>query len=240
MPLWTVAIETIATAGSVALLCDDKLHAERGLPAGSRSAKTLAAAVQSIWQQAGKPAIALVGVATGPGSFTGLRVGAITAKTLAYAWNATLLGVHTLDAIAAQTPMIQATPLPQILQVILDAQRQELFVAEYQHLPESSPAPDQLHPWLRQQPDAIVPVNAWLESLAASNFSSPRQVTGPALNKLRDRLPPHIHLASENLRHPQAATIARLARERHRAGSASELFTLVPNYGRVSYAEEKR
>ena len=96
MTAWTLALETVATAGSVALLQGDTLHSERQLPPAARSARTLTAVIQDLWNVAGKPKIQLIGVASGPGSFTGLRVGITTAKTLAFAWNAKLIGINTL------------------------------------------------------------------------------------------------------------------------------------------------
>jgi tRNA threonylcarbamoyladenosine biosynthesis protein TsaB len=218
---WVLAIETVATAGSVALLQTDHVVEQRLLPPDTRSARTLAKAVSDVWTNAGKPAVSLVAVASGPGSFTGLRVGITTAKALAYAWKAKLVGISTLDAIAAQAPADAAA-----LQVVLEAQRKELFVATYENLGRG---------WQRFTADAIASADHWLASLVAGTL-----VSGPPMSKLNGRLTAGVLIAPESDWQPRAATIGRLALQALQSGASDELWSLTPRYLRASYAEEVR
>lgn len=98
-----LAIETTGTSGSIAILQSAKVLIERQLPNEQRTASCLAPAVDEAIKWCGDQNLALdfVSVATGPGSFTGLRIGVTTAKTLCYATKLPLVAVDSVAAIAA-------------------------------------------------------------------------------------------------------------------------------------------
>jgi tRNA threonylcarbamoyladenosine biosynthesis protein TsaB len=68
--------------------------------------------------------VQLIGVGLGPGTFTGLRIGIATARSLAQATGAGLAGVPSLRALAETIPAASALP-------VLDARRGEAFVAGF-------------------------------------------------------------------------------------------------------------
>jgi tRNA threonylcarbamoyladenosine biosynthesis protein TsaB len=218
-----LALETSGQAGSVALLDADALVAERSLPADDRNAKTLAPAIRDIlaaadWQPSD---IRLVAVAVGPGSFTGLRVGVTTAKTFAYAVRAEVIGVNTLEAIAAQAP-----PDVDRVAVVLDAQRQQVFAAEFAR----GPAGD--FECVRET--AIVDNDVWLAKLDPAVA-----VSGLGLEKLSARLPSNIRVVASEYWSLRAASIGHLGWRSYQAGRRDDLWRLVPQYFRRSAAEEK-
>ena len=218
-----LALETTDRTGGVALLEGGGLQAETRLDPARRSAQTLATAVRDLLAAHGwRPAdIRLIAVAVGPGSFTGLRIGVTTAKTLAYALGAELLGVNTLEVIAAQAP-----PGIGRLAVAMDAQRQEVFAAEFV-VPENGQPQ-----WLGEA--ALVDEPAWLASLTPGTSAS-----GPALAKLAERLPAGVQPVDESLWSPRAATVGRLALAHYATGRRDDPWQLVPLYLRRSAAEEK-
>jgi tRNA threonylcarbamoyladenosine biosynthesis protein TsaB len=71
-------------------------------------------------------AVAAVAVATGPGSFTGLRVGLSAAKGLCHALEVPIIGISSLRALAAQMPYSDVSVTP-----ILDSRRREYFAAQF-------------------------------------------------------------------------------------------------------------
>jgi tRNA threonylcarbamoyladenosine biosynthesis protein TsaB len=222
-----LAIETSGRLGSVALIdaasSTSDAVLERSTPEGERTAQSLLPTVQELLQERSwRPAdIQLVCVTTGPGSFTGLRIGVVAAKTFAYATGAKLVGVHTLAAIAAG---IEAPA--RRLWTILDAQRQELFVSSFmagQSLPEQPrPATD------------VVSIEKWLKSIEPGDC-----VAGPPLAKLRNQVPADVTIIDETLWHPKAAIVARLGLQLFEHGQTISPLELVPHYYRKSAAEEK-
>jgi tRNA threonylcarbamoyladenosine biosynthesis protein TsaB len=222
-----LAFETSGLLGSVALLetVDGKLVStiERETPADQRTARSLLPTTQALLQQNGwRPAdIELVAASTGPGSFTGLRIGVVAAKTFAYAVGAKLVGVHTLAALAE--PIDASAPR---LWTILDAQRQELFGASFN--PARSVV-DQAEP-----PTDIMPIDDWIAKLTDGD-----QVAGPPLAKLRQSLPAGVVIADERLWNPTAAAVGRLGFALFNRGREISPLELVPDYFRKSAAEEK-
>jgi tRNA threonylcarbamoyladenosine biosynthesis protein TsaB len=243
--MWILAFDTSGLAGSVALLDAASgtpvMARQRTLDPARRSAQTLAPAMAEVLAAAGiQPAdVRLVATTIGPGSFTGLRVAATAAKTFAYAARCEVIGVSTLDVIAAQAPIdllpsplagegpgVRGSSADQLeIHAVIDAQRKELFLARYRlgpHGPE------------RLAPDTIIPAQTWLDSLAPGTI-----VTGPGLDKLEPRLPPHVVAVAKPLREPAAVTVGHLAWREYQTGRRDDLWKLVPAYLRPSYAEEK-
>jgi tRNA threonylcarbamoyladenosine biosynthesis protein TsaB len=222
-----IAIETSGRLGAVAALegagGESRLIRQTMLASGERTAQALAPALRRLLADVGwsPRTVELVAVAVGPGSFTGLRIGVTTAKALAYAVGAKIIGVNTLAALAAQAP-----PSAAPLWAILDAQRQELFVAKFDaHLRDSGVV--DCH-------TAIVPQDAWLAGLKPGDH-----VTGPPLRRLAQWLPDGIIQVQEAFRQPTGATVGNVAWRAYQAGRRDDLWKLAPNYYRPSYAEEK-
>lgn len=222
-----LAIETSGRTGSVALLENQsgatRLLDQRSTADGERTAQSLVPTINDALKQVGwRPAdVELVCVTTGPGSFTGLRIGVVTAKTFAYAIGAKLVGVHTLAAMAAGIES-SATRL----WTVLDAQRQELFAARFD--PNNS---------VIEQPNLetkIVAIESWLSDLQPGDA-----VAGPPLAKLRDRLPAGVDIIDQSKWRPQAAAVGQLGLQLFERDGGIDPLALAPHYYRKSAAEEK-
>src|SRR5439155_14697302 len=115
---------TSGPSGFVAVAEDERLLAVRRLDEARRHARDLAPAVADLLAERGwRPAdVSAVLVGRGPGSYTGLRVGLMSAKTFAYAAGCALITLETFAVIAAQAPA-EAAPLA----VLADAQQDKVY-----------------------------------------------------------------------------------------------------------------
>ena len=216
-----LALETSGLTGSVAVLDDDRLLAERSLSAGQRSARHLAPAIEAALAEAGwKPdQLELIAVTTGPGSFTGLRVGVTTAKVMGYALGCQVLGVNTLEAIAVAMPRQYSS-----FWVVMDAQRRECYLARFVRDAAGDPH--------LEAPLEIAGDEALLAELPAGCVLS-----GPGLEKLAPHLPAE-SCAEAAVWMPQARAVGQLAFAQFKSGRRDDAFRLVPNYFRRTAAED--
>ena len=126
-----LALDTATPAVTVALHDGNTVLAEAGASDARRHAELLAPLVAEVLAQVGASSSDLtdVAVGTGPGPFTGLRVGLVTGRMTASALGLPLHGVSTLDALAFQA-LEDGLTAPDFL-VATDARRREVYWAAY-------------------------------------------------------------------------------------------------------------
>jgi tRNA threonylcarbamoyl adenosine modification protein YeaZ len=95
----TLILETSNEKGCLILAEGETPIAVKTLPSGPELSKRLALEVQNLIAEH-KATLQLIAVGTGPGSYTGIRVGAALAKTLSYGWGIPLIGFCSLKGFA--------------------------------------------------------------------------------------------------------------------------------------------
>lgn len=228
-----LAIETTDLRGSIAVWDDMLLVAKELEPQDVRSAQSLAPTIHSVLKELGWKARELeaVAVAVGPGSFTGLRIGVVTAKGLAYATGAKLVGVDTLLSLAY--PLTRFAP-GKVVEVGVDAQRFDACMARFQ-LPES----EGLLP-IRLTPNRIIPIKEWFSGENIEDVES--LICTPLLERYPAELadPVRCRLVPQDYWHPTAVAVGAVGRLRLLAGESDDWNSLLPVYSRKSAAEEKK
>ncbi len=231
MNLLTLGVETSGMTGAIALRRAGQTVESVSLQqAGRRHAQTLIAEVDAMLRRAGisSQQLEVIAVSIGPGSFTGLRVGVVFAKTLAYAIGCRLAAVDTFRAIAAASPANVSEVF-----VVSDAQRGDLFVGRYAlGDPTNGPA--------RVGEIAIESSVAFCQRVQEFATSEANiAISGPAAATVQSALPPTMQVLSAELQSPRADFVAELGERQALAGKLSDPWLLEPFYLRRSAAEEK-
>jgi tRNA threonylcarbamoyladenosine biosynthesis protein TsaB len=125
-----LALDTATPAVTVAVADGDRVLAERTTVDARRHGELLAPAVDAVLRDAGvgRPAVDRVAVGVGPGPFTGLRVGLVTARMLGAVLGVPVVGVCTLDVLAL---MAVDDGVTGPFRVVTDALRREVHWAAY-------------------------------------------------------------------------------------------------------------
>ena len=231
-----LAIDTSLGSGSVAAADDDGTE-ERPLGAAGEHARVLTSALLDVagrrgWPSGGAPLVGpddVVAVVRGPGSFTGLRVGVTAGKALAWTTGARLVAVSGFAVIASRRAGPRGWADAPIV-VAYDAGRGDVYAATV-----TQDANDPTG-WRIETP-ALTTIDDWLRTLPAGG-----RVAGPALaihgGRAGDR--GDLAIAPREAWLPTAVEAAALARARALAGGRDDPHTLLPEYLRPSYAEERR
>ena len=127
-----LAFDTATPAVTIALHDGTHVLAETTTVDARRHGELLASSIDAVLAEAGASRLDISAVAagTGPGPYTGLRVGLVTARVLGSALRVPVYGVCTLDVIAADV-VTMGTAAGQGFIVATDARRREVYWARY-------------------------------------------------------------------------------------------------------------
>jgi len=217
----TLGIETSTFSGSVSVCDDDTILCEYVFNTGPRHNEVLIPTIERLLSDCGlgKDDLEAVCVSVGPGSFTSLRIGVSTAKTLCYSLGTDLAGVPSLEILASN-----ALWCGDDVCAMTDAGRGEVFFSFYDlKSAEKTPA------------GISTP-----ESVCAGVRGKTVFVGSGALlheNLIRDAVGESAVFLPANLNTPRASGCALIGRKKILSGQKDDPFTLTPFYLRRSAAE---
>lgn len=209
-------IESTSTVCSVAISKDAELLSLKELNNGYTHAENLHVFIEQVLRESNLKANALdaISVSSGPGSYTGLRIGFSAAKGLAFALNIPLITIDTLKVLSVNA--IQQIQTDAVFIPFMDAKRMEVYCAAYD-----------------KQLNELVPVQALVlneESIKVFDLNKPLYFFGDGILKakvLLEQLPQSNFI--ESLTASAAAMIA-MAFEKYEAKDFADVAYSEPNY----------
>lgn len=223
-----LAVDTSTSSWSLAVTEGQRVLAEWTVLSGLAHNRRLLSNIDALLRKVGWILDELDGLAVtvGPGSFTGLRIGLTTVKTLAWSLNKLYVGVPSLDVLAAP---LSHTALP--ICTLLDARKKEVYCAFY-----SSTGNGHV---LRDGPPGVMP-----PAELPGRIKQPTLFCGDGWllyqDFLREKLGTLAIGASAPYHLIRASFVGELARMKFEAGEGDDPMAGIPLYVRPSEAELKK
>jgi len=233
-----LALDTTTDICSIAVAEDERLLGEYNFAHSMDLSQRLMPNIVSLLKDSGLEMkdVEGIGVSLGPGSFTGLRIGITTAKTLAQVLRVPIAGVVTLDLLAHQFDYLPETMICPLIKV----RKGEVYYAFYQANKgslerlseyESGPISDIAHSSLiTDHSSPLTPHSSLIICGDAAKVSAPI---------LKEVLGDRLVLAPDWLSYPKASILARLAYDMILREETADPISLVPFYIRKSAPEHR-
>ncbi len=229
-----LAIDSSGLVATVAVLEDQNLIAEYTIHHKKTHSQTLMPMMEEIksMTELELSTIDAIAVASGPGSFTGLRIGAATAKGLAMGLGKPIIEVPTLEGLAYQMYGAAALVCP-----IMDARRNQVYTGLYQFVETENG-----YQMETLKEGCACDIMECIER--ANSFEQPVLFLGDGVAVFEALIREHalvpVFFAPAHLRLQSAASVGALAMEFAAWGRFVEAKNHAPEYFRVSQAERER
>ena len=222
------ACDSTAKTASVALCEDNTLLAEFTQNGGNTHSETLLPMTEVLLNsmKTDIDEIDVFAVSEGPGSFTGVRIGAATVKGFAHGKNKPCIGVSTLEALARNLAFGEG----KIIAPVMDARRGQFYTAKFAYKDgklerlseDSAMSYDEFLSDIREGGERIY--------LCGDGYLPARKLLGDELS----------FETPEKLRYQSAYSVAQIAYEKFLGGDRTTAEELRPTYLRLPQAERDR
>lgn len=223
----TLAIDTSNQTLAVAVVDGQEVLGQSQTMAIKNHSTALMPAIDGLMQAVGiaPKELEQIVVAKGPGSYTGLRIGVTTAKTLAQTLNIPLIGVSSLKAVAANCVGVSQVVVP-----LFDARRQNVYAGAYQWHNGT------LETRIKDQHISLSELLAQLKAVDGQEVL----FVGADTIKFKDMIEAELPTARINQvslwNYPNGVVLAAIAKEE---APVASIHDFVPDYLKLVEAEEK-
>ena len=210
-----LSLETSTPVCSAALFSDDRLLAHIELHQEQAHAGKLAVLIEKLFELSGKSKkdLKAVAISSGPGSYTGLRIGASTAKGICYALGTQLIACNSLEIMVWRVQ--QVNTIGALLCPMLDARRMEVYCALY----------DAEGKMMTEVQSKIIDHTSFAELLAGNKIL----FFGNGAPKCRGTITHANAIFVEDI-YPNALDLGRIASVKYQEGLPEDLISFEPFY----------
>ena len=225
-----LALDSSGIVASVAVVEDDTLLAEYTVNYKKTHSQTLLPMLDEIVKmtELELESVDAIAVAAGPGSFTGLRIGASTAKGLAQGLDIPIVAVPTLEGLAYNLQGADS-----VVCAMMDARRNQAYYGVYD-VKENTPQV--------LVPQAAAPIGEVIE--AVNKLGRPVIFVGDGVPVFKEQIEASLTVpyqwGADSVRYQKAASTAALGKIYLEQGKGTAARDFVPIYLRLSQAERER
>ena len=223
-----LGIDTSTMSANIAVVEDDKLICEYTINTKKTHSQKLMPMIESMLKLSdiNIKDIDVIAICVGPGSFTGLRIGMATAKSIAHVNNIPLIGVNSLEILGANIEFCNKN-----ICAILDAQRNQVYTCKYIFENKKIRETETIR---------IISIDDLLKELATTNEEW--ILIGEAVYKYKDKIEDfsNIILSSPANNVTKASSLCNIAIEKFKQNiEVYNCYDINPMYIRKSQAEEQ-
>lgn len=219
-----LAVDSCSNVATCALSVNEKLIAEIVLNDKKTHSVKLLPQIENMLKMADVDIseIDYYAVTSGPGSFTGQRIGVATVKGLAHGQNKPCINISSLEALAFNLPLT-----PYFVCPIMDARREQVYTAKFKDLN-------------RLTPDRAIALDELLDEVKGQDTVFLGDGVESFMETIKNKLGDKAHFPPYSLLHLRASSVAVLANIYINNNNITDYHNLEPTYLRLSQAERER
>ncbi|HEY8363125.1 MAG TPA: tRNA (adenosine(37)-N6)-threonylcarbamoyltransferase complex dimerization subunit type 1 TsaB [Tissierellaceae bacterium] len=220
-----LALDTSTMISSCAVLDEEQVLGEYSLNQNETHSENLVPMIKEVLENLDLKVedIDLYGVAIGPGSFTGLRIGVATVKALAHVFDKPVVGVSTLEALAYNLPNHK------IIVPMIDARRDRVYTGIYTW--QDGRIKTIMEPTVLEIDKLLDILEGYDELIVNGNGSVIHK------EKINDRLKGKVRFSTMGNNFCRAISVGELALIKYKGGYVDNFYSLVPEYLKESQAQ---
>lgn len=237
-----LALETTGRYGSAAVIDDDGRIFCASSAEEMNHLRGMISLIDEAVKKAGirKEDLTHVAASAGPGSFTGIRIGVVTARTMAQMLGLPCISVSSIEALAQGSLRSAAEEGAAYIVPVINARRHQTYAAVYSAAQDNQT----LIPVLEEKQYMIEDLLKELKKIQAGYSGASAYFTGDGIDAygdiIEDVMPAGSYLfAEEAVRYQNAESVAAIALEKARAGETVSYDDLLPEYMRLAEAEQR-